>query len=82
MTFKPHEQAPDYCAHCKLPLTQHRDNACPDLMTREAATREFRALVQRYGLQWTAAVPREAHDKMAAINRVLTERDRREALGL
>jgi hypothetical protein len=52
-------------------------------MTREEAIQRFRALVARYGLQWTASVPREAHIEMAEINKVLTtEADRREALGL
>jgi len=78
--FKPHAQAPDYCAHCKLPFRQHRAEACPELLTREQAISEFRALIARYGLCWTAAVPREACDRMAAVNRVLTEKDRREAI--
>lgn len=51
-------------------------------MTKDAAMTRFKALVARYGLQWTAAVPREAYDQLAECNRVLTTRDRREALGL
>jgi hypothetical protein len=51
-------------------------------LTREQAMERFRRLVARYGLQWRADVPREAHEEMAEINKVLTERDRREALGL
>ena len=51
-------------------------------MTRDEAIHRFRALVARYGTQWTASVPREAHIEMAEINKVLTEADRREALGL
>lgn len=51
-------------------------------MTKEQAKREFAALVARYGLQWRADVPREAWDQLAEINKVLDERDRREAIGL
>lgn len=51
-------------------------------MTKDAAISQFKALTARYGLQWTAAVPREAYDQLAACNRVLTTSDRREALGL
>jgi hypothetical protein len=53
-------------------------------MTREEAMQEFRALVARHGLQWTARnVPdQRAWDRMAEVNRVLAEGDRREALGL
>lgn len=43
---------------------------------------KFKDLVSRYGLQWTARVPREAYDQLAACNAVLTTQDRREALGL
>jgi len=52
-------------------------------MTRDEAIAEFRRLVSRYGIHWRADVPREAHERLAEVNRVLTtERDRREALGL
>ena len=51
-------------------------------MTREEAMERFKNLVNRYGLQWTASVPKEAHIELAEINKVLTEADRREALGL
>jgi len=52
-------------------------------MTREQAIASFRALVARYGYQWRADVPREAHEELARVNKILcTERDRREALGL
>jgi hypothetical protein len=51
-------------------------------MTRNEAMTAFRDLVTRYGLQWTAAVPASAYEKMREINQVLTEQDRREALGL
>ena len=51
-------------------------------MTRDHAMARFRDLVSRYGLQWTATVPREAYDELAAINRTLTAADRRIALGL
>jgi hypothetical protein len=51
-------------------------------MTREEAMQRFRRLVATYGLHWTAAVPREAHLELAEINKILTEADRREALGL
>lgn len=49
---------------------------------RQEAIAEFRALVGRYGIQWDANVPREAYERMNAVGKVLTERDRREALGL
>ena len=52
-----------------------------DDMTREQAIASFRALVARYGLQWRNDVPREAYDQLDAVNEILTERDRREALG-
>jgi len=50
-------------------------------MTKEEAMERFRKLVDRYGLKWTASVPREAHEEMAEINKVLNEKDRREAMG-
>jgi hypothetical protein len=51
-------------------------------MSKETAERLFVALVAKYGLQWTAAVPREAYDSMAAVNAVLSTTDKRRALGL
>jgi hypothetical protein len=51
-------------------------------MTKAEAIAAFKELVRQYGLQWGANVPREAHVKLAEINKVLTEKDRREALGL
>jgi len=51
-------------------------------LSRDEAMTRFQRLVAQYGLQWTARVPREAHEQLAGINKVLTERDRREALGL
>lgn len=52
-------------------------------MTRQEASERFRTLVARYGLQWTASVPREAHIELEEINKVLTTAaDRRAALGL
>ena len=51
-------------------------------MTKDAAMTRFKALVTRYGVQWTAAVPREAYAQLAECNRVLSVRYRREALGL
>lgn len=50
-------------------------------MTREDAMKKFKELVGRYGLQWTAHVPREAYEELRICNTVLTTRDRREALG-
>lgn len=54
------------------------------VMTREQAVVVFRDLVRRHGLQWTAAsVPeREPWDRMAEVNKILSEDDRRQALGL
>lgn len=53
-------------------------------MTREEAKRAFAALVKQHGLQWTARqnIPQTSWDKLAECNKVLTENDRREALGL
>jgi hypothetical protein len=51
-------------------------------MDREEAKERFRRLVQRYGLQWRADVPRIAYDELAEINEVLSTADKREALGL
>jgi hypothetical protein len=51
-------------------------------MTKDEAIERFKRLVARYGIHWTASVPREAHIEMAEINKVLNEADRREALGL
>lgn len=51
-------------------------------MDRETAIAKFQALVKRYGLQWTASVPREAWDTLAECNKVLNEEGRRTALGL
>lgn len=51
-------------------------------MQREEAIAAFRRLTQLYGTQWTAQVPREAFDELRRINRVLSEADRRQALGL
>jgi hypothetical protein len=51
-------------------------------MTRNEAMAAFRDLITRHGLQWTAAVPASAYERMREINQVLTAEDRREALGL
>jgi hypothetical protein len=50
-------------------------------LTREQAMAEFLLLVAHYGIQWRADVPREAWDRLAKANEVLTENDRREAIG-
>lgn len=52
------------------------------LQEKAKAIATFRLLVARYGLQWTADVPREAHIQLAECNKRLTEKDRRAALGL
>jgi hypothetical protein len=49
-------------------------------MTKEEAKREFRKLIARYGIKWTAAVPAEAYERLRLCNQVLTEQDRRDAL--
>jgi hypothetical protein len=53
-------------------------------MTRLQAMAEFRSLVARYGLQWTArdVQDQSAWDRMEAVNKILTVDDRREALGM
>jgi hypothetical protein len=53
-------------------------------MTHAEAMDVFRALVRRYGIRWTPAVVPDAGpwEQLAEVNRVLTEDDRREALGL
>lgn len=50
-------------------------------LTREQAMDKFKGLVRQYGLQWTAALPREAYEQLRECNMVLTTKDRREALG-
>lgn len=67
------------CKRCGGTGTSHAP-----LMAREDAMREFRKLVARYGLQWTprSGADRAAFDQLNEINKVLTEADRREALGL
>jgi hypothetical protein len=50
-------------------------------MTHEQAQAEFRDLIAQYGLRWTAQTPRDAYDRLRAVNRVLDERGRGEALG-
>jgi len=50
-------------------------------MTKEEAQAAFRALIQQYGIKWTAKVPREAWDLLHEINKVLDVDGRREALG-
>ncbi len=51
-------------------------------LTREQAIENYKVLVRKYGIQWTARVPREAYDQLNACNAVLTTQDRRQALGL
>jgi hypothetical protein len=51
-------------------------------VTKDEAVARFRELTRRYGVQWRADVPREAWDELNKCNEVLTEADRREALGL
>ena len=52
-----------------------------EALNKQQAAENFRRLVNRYGLQWTAAVPQSAYTEMAKITVVLSERERREALG-
>lgn len=49
-------------------------------MTKEQAQAKFLELVRRYGLNWTAAVPREAYEQMNAVSQVLSSDEKREAL--
>lgn len=51
-------------------------------MSHAEAMAKFKKLTQQYGLQWTAAVPKEAFEQLQECNKVLTTKDRREALGL
>lgn len=51
-------------------------------MTRDEAKETFREVVKQYGLRWDKRVPKEIWAIMADINENLTERDRREVLGL
>lgn len=51
-------------------------------LTREEALAEFRLLIGHYGIQWRADVPSHAWDRLAKVNEILTEADRRAALGL
>lgn len=50
--------------------------------TREQAMQIAARLFQQYGLKWTASVPKAAWDELTKCNMVLTESDRREAIGL
>jgi hypothetical protein len=52
------------------------------ISSKDEAIERFKVLVARYGLQWTASVPREAYLEMDEVNKFLSERDRRAALGL
>lgn len=52
-------------------------------MTRDEAMTTFRELVRRHGLRWTARdIPQVHWDLLNDCNKVLTEDDRREAIGL
>ena len=51
-------------------------------MTKEAAIATFRNLVRTYGLEWSTDVPRSAWASLAECNKVLTEADRRAAVGM
>ena len=51
-------------------------------MTKQEAIATFRALVARHGLQWNARVPAEDYARLAECNKVMSETDRRAALGL
>lgn len=51
-------------------------------MTRDEAVATFQRLIARYGLYWTASVPRAAYELLAECNKLMTETDRRMALGL
>lgn len=51
-----------------------------DTMTTEKAKRRFAEMISLYGVQWGASVPREAYEELAALNKVLSEDDRRSAM--
>ena len=73
------------CRESRHRMCEGGNCACPGHtreLTRDQAMAEFRALTSRHGLRWTADVPRHAWDRLAEVDRVLDEKDRREALGL
>ena len=51
-------------------------------LERQTAVLSFLNLVSHYGLHWRANVPAEACAVMNEINRVLSEKDKRHALGI
>jgi hypothetical protein len=59
--------------NCDTPTAPH-----PGAARYDEARAECKRLMQAYGLQWTAKVPRSAYESMELCNLVLTEKDRRE----
>lgn len=51
-------------------------------MSKQEAISLFKSLVARYGLHWGANVPAAAYAELDRCNEVLTESDRRAAVGL
>lgn len=85
--------APPICVECGNPISgerysigpggyRHFNLICPPRrLTREQAMAEFLMLVASYGIAWRNDVPSHAWDRLAKVNEVLTEADRREAIG-
>jgi len=63
------------------PLSGAQEAAPPPLTVPEAQA-VFARLTRAYGLRWTPSVPRSAWDELNRCNEVLTEDDRRAAIGL
>lgn len=71
----------DYQEHQRVPQESRNLAAQQTVLSRTEAMDKFRDLVRQHGLQWTAAVPKEAYEQLRECNKVLTTKDRREALG-
>ena len=71
----------DYQEHQRVLQASKDLHAKQTVLTRTEAMTKFRELVGQYGLQWTAAVPKEAYEQLRECNKVLNTKDRREALG-
>ncbi len=71
----------EYQEHQRV-LQESRNLAAQQtVLSRTEAMTKFKELVQKHGLQWTAAVPKEAYEQLRECNKVLTTKDRLEALG-
>jgi len=47
-------------------------------MSKQDAALRFAALIRKYGVKWTAAVPSSAYEELQECSRFLSERERRD----